>query len=326
MNYTVLGRTGLRVSSLCLGSAWFGVAPLGADVGGLVSAALDSGINFFDTASSYGNQSRFDRPGAPPAALRESAEELLGRALRGRRDDVVLATKVGERVGPGVNDAGVSRSHVERSLERSLRRLGTSYLDLYYVHHPDPGTGTDDLVETFGRLIDRGLIRHWALSNFTGWRSVDVHLTARSRGCEPPAAQQVYYNLVRRSAEQELLPALNRCGQAVIAYSGLAGGLLGGARSARRPQAGPARTGKPPYSNTQLAVGDRLQELADQAGCRPAGLALGWLLARPGVAATVVGPESARELADLVTAVRQPLSAELLSAVDAVTEPGVNRS
>ena len=326
MNYTVLGRTGLRVSSLCLGSAWFGVAPLAAEVGELVSVALDSGINFFDTASSYGNQPRFDRPGAPSAARRESAEELLGRALHGRRDEVVLATKVGERVGTGVNDAGASRPHVERSLEHSLRRLGTSYLDLYYVHHPDPDTGIEILVETFARLIDRGLIRHWALSNFTGWQSVDVHLTARLLRCEPPAAQQIHYNLVRRSAERELLPALDRCEQAVVAYSGLAGGLLGGAQSARRPRAGPARIGRPSYSAALLDVADRLQELADQAGCRPAELALGWLLARPGVVATVVGPESAEELAGLAAGMQRPVSAELLSAVDALTEPGADRN
>jgi len=321
----VLGRSGLRVSPLCLGSAWFGVAPLAADVDELVSAALDGGINFFDTASSYGNQARFDRTGAPPAAQRESAEELLGRALRGRRDDIVLASKVGERVDPDVDDAGVSRAQVERSLERSLRRLGTSHLDLYYVHHPDPRTRIDDMVETFDRLIDRGLIRHWALSNFTGRESVDAHLTAGRRGGRPPVAQQVYYNLVRRSAERDLLPALDRCGQPVIAYSGLAGGLLGGAQRARRPLAGPARVGRPSYSAALLDVADRLQGLADRTGCQPAGLALRWLLTRPGVAATVVGPESGRELADLIAAVRQPMPADLLSAVDALTSPGADQ-
>jgi aryl-alcohol dehydrogenase-like predicted oxidoreductase len=203
VDYTVLGRTGLRVSALCLGSAW--------------PVSLPSG----QTRASWSG--RRSTPGSI---------SLTPRARTAARP------------------ASTGAAH---------RRLETSYLDLYYAYHPDPATGTDDLVETFDRLIDRGLIRHWALSNFAAWQSVDVYLTARPRGCVPPAAQQVYYNLARRSAERELLPAL------------------------------------------------------------------GWLLSRPGVAATVVGPESVQELATLAAGLSRPLPAELVSAVDALTEPGADQ-
>ncbi|MCW2495311.1 aldo/keto reductase [Jatrophihabitans sp.] len=321
MRYTVLGRTGLRVSSLCLGTAWFGVAPPAADVGALVGRALDAGVNFFDTASTYGNQSRFDRPGQAASDARESAEELLGRALRGHRDEVVLATKVGERSGPGHNDVGVSREHVERMVERSLRRLATDRVDILYVHHPDPGTGMAELATTFDRLIGRGLIRHWGLSNFTAEQTMELHETARRHSLEPPVVQQLQYNLARRSAERDLLPTVARYESAAIAYAGLAGGLLGGSAAARRRFSGAARIGRAAHSPAQLAVADGLQRLADAKGEQPGRLALGWLLSRPGVVATVVGPESAEEFSGLVRDLDDSLPRELLTEIDALTQP-----
>ena len=140
MQYSVLGSTGVKVSRICLGTATFGVAPTAQDADRVVGAALDLGINFVDTADVYGNMPVFDRPGAPAAADREPAEQILGRALRGRRDEMVIATKSNGIVGHDVNDRGLSRRHIIRQVETSLRRLETDYIDLYYAHDPDPDT------------------------------------------------------------------------------------------------------------------------------------------------------------------------------------------
>src|SRR4051812_43144704 len=145
MQYRLLGSSGVRVSALCLGTAAFGVAPLEEEVQTLIHRAVDFGINFFDTANSYGNQARFDRPGAPYYSQRRSAEELLGRALRGLRHDVIIGTKVQERVAGGVNGGGstgggLTRRHIMQQVEESLRRLQTDYIDVYHAHHPDSTT------------------------------------------------------------------------------------------------------------------------------------------------------------------------------------------
>ncbi|MDT5081480.1 MAG: 1-deoxyxylulose-5-phosphate synthase, partial [Mycobacterium sp.] len=170
MKYKYLGNTGMRVSALCLGTGPFGVAPLAEDATPLVHRALDLGINFVDTANSYGNFARIDRPGAPPADARDSAEVIVGRALKGRRDDVVLASKVREVVGTGVLDVGLSRRHIMQQVERSLRALQTDYLDIYHMHGPDPRTPIDETLRAMDDLVRQGKIRYIGLSNFSAWR------------------------------------------------------------------------------------------------------------------------------------------------------------
>ena len=172
MEYSLLGPTGVKVSKICLGTATFGVAPDAQEAGRVVHAALDLGINFFDTANVYGATPTFDRPGAPPAIEREPAEQLLGRALVGRRDDVVIATKSGERrFDPA---AGLSRRYIIHQVEHSLRRLGTDYIDVYYAHFPDPDTPLeqtlmvyDDLVRQ-GKLALRGPVQPPGLAGHSG--------------------------------------------------------------------------------------------------------------------------------------------------------------
>ncbi len=142
MKYCPLGRTGVQVSAIALGTATLGVAPLATEADRLIGRALDLGVNVIDTANTYGNQARFDRPGAPPAAQRKSAEELVGKAIKGKRASVVLTSKVMERVGDDVNQRGLSRRHIMEQVELSQRRLGTDHLDVYYAHHPDRATGS----------------------------------------------------------------------------------------------------------------------------------------------------------------------------------------
>lgn len=207
MQYQLLGQTGVRVSRLALGTALFGVAPLEADAAGLVRRALDLGVNFFETANSYGNQARFDRPGRPPAEQRRSAEEILGQALAGRRHEVVLATKVMERVGPGVNDGGLSRRHIVQQAEESLRRLRTDYIDLYYAHHPDPATPLEQTLRAFDDLVRQGKVRYAGLSTFPAWQMTEALWTSDRLGLNAPVCNQASYSLATRSAERELVPA-----------------------------------------------------------------------------------------------------------------------
>ena len=207
MQYSILGSTGISVSRIALGTATFGVAPTAEHTDRLVGEALDLGINFVDTADVYGNMPVFDRPGAPAAADREPAEQLIGRALRGRRDEVVIATKSNGIVGHGVNDRGLSRRHIIRQVETSLRRLETDYIDLYYAHDPDPHTPLEQTLAAYDDLIRQGKIRYVGLSNHPAWQVTRALWIADDRRLNAPVAVQVKYNLIDRAAERELAPA-----------------------------------------------------------------------------------------------------------------------
>src|SRR3954462_569816 len=211
MKYSVLGPTGVRVSTVCVGTATFGVAPSSQDADGVVGAALDLGINFFDTANVYGATPTFDRPGAPPATEREPAEQILGRSLTGRRDQVVIATKSGERrFDPA---AGLSRRYVVQQVEQSLRRLGTDYIDLYYAHFPDPDTPLEQTLSVYDDLVRQGKLRYVALSNYPAWQVTQaLWIPDDRRSAAAPVCVQVKYNLIDRAAEVELAPACVRFG------------------------------------------------------------------------------------------------------------------
>ena len=263
MKYSVLGPTGVRVSRICVGTATFGVAPSSQDADGVVGAALDLGINFFDTADVYGSTSTFDRPGAPPASERESAEEILGRALAGRRDEVVLATKSGERrFDP---DAGLSRRYIIQQVEQSLRRLRTDRIDLYYAHFPDPNTPLEQTLAVYDDLIRQGKLRYVALSNHPAWQVTEALWIADDRRLvSAPVAAQVMYSLLDRSAEKELAAACVRFGLSIIPYAPLHGGLLADLSVLDRPIAGGKRYGGPGY----LGVRDRGRPQARPPGPR----------------------------------------------------------
>jgi 1-deoxyxylulose-5-phosphate synthase len=226
------------------GTATFGVAPDAQEAERVVGAALDAGINFFDTANVYGASPTFDRPGVPPAAEREPAEQILGRALAGRRDDVVLATKSGERrFDPA---AGLSRRYVIQQVEHSLRRLGTDYIDLYYAHFPDPDTPLEQTLSAYDDLARQGKLRYVALSNYPASQVTHALWIADDRRLTAPVCVQVKYNLVDRTAERELAPACVRFGLSIVPFAPLHGGLLVGsqvynkASAATSVSAGPA--------------------------------------------------------------------------------------
>ncbi|WP_284983299.1 aldo/keto reductase [Arthrobacter sp. efr-133-TYG-118] len=318
MKYSVLGPTGVRVSRICVGTATFGVAPSAHEADGVVGAALDLGINFFDTADVYGSTSTFDRPGAPPAAERESAEEILGRSLADRRDEVVLATKSGERRFD--SDAGLSRRYIIQQVEQSLRRLRTDRIDLYYAHFPDPNTPLEQTVAVYDDLIRQGKLRYVALSNHAAWQMTEALWIADDRRLvSAPVAAQVMYSLLDRSVERELSAACVRFGLSIIPYAPLHGGLLADLSVLDRPIAGGKRYGGPGYSESEIAVARQLDQLAREWGLGMQQVSLAWLLSRPAVASVIVGAETADELRANAAAADVELTQEQLDAVSALT-------
>ena len=327
MEYAILGRTGVRVSRLCLGTATFGVAPLAADASALIHRALDLGINFFDTANSYGNQTRFDRPGVPPAPQRRWAEEMLGEALKGRRHEVIIASKVQEQIGDGPNDGGqkgggLSRVHIMRQIDQTLRRLQTDYIDVYYMHHPDPITPIDQTLRAFDDLIHAGKVRYGAFSTFPTWKMIEGLWVADRLGLHAPVCHQVAYNLAWRNApmpiEREVQPACLQYGLSMTVFSLLGGGLLTGIDTLSRSHTGAQRWGGRGFTPEQIQAGEDLDALAKRWGQSPAQLALAWLIARPAVAAAIIGPETIGELEASVPAADLKLTPEQMAEVDAI--------
>lgn len=319
MRYSILGRTGVQVSRICLGTATFGVAPNPEEADRIVGAALDLGINFVDTADTYGNSPVFDRPGAPAAADREPAEQILGRALRGRRDDVVLATKSHGHVGPGINDRGLSRRHIIRQVETSLRRLGTDYIDLYYAHNPDPDTPLEQTLSVYDDLIRDGKIRYIGLSNHPAWQVTHALWIADDRRQHAPVAAQVKYNLIDRSAERELAPACEQFGLSIVPYAPLHGGLLADLRVLERDVAGDQRFAGPGFPAQEIAIAREVDRLSREWGLELYQTSLAWLLSRPGVASAIVGAETTGELRINASAADIDLDADQLGALTALT-------
>jgi aryl-alcohol dehydrogenase-like predicted oxidoreductase len=326
LKYKLLGNTGMRVSTICLGTGPFGVAPLEHDAIRLVHHALDVGVNFIDTANSYGNFTRLDRAGAPAASERSSAEEIVGKALKGRRDEVVVATKVREVVGTGVLDVGLSRRHVMQQVERSLRAMQTDYIDVYHLHGPDKDTPIEQTLKTMDDLVRQGKVRYFGLSNFSAWRMTNAIGTARLLNTELPVVHQIGYNLVQRSAEQDIIPACEHFGLSVSTYGSLNGGLLAGTSVLERAIVGLQRfredKSQPvPFAETELEAAKHLEQLAAKWGHDPAHLALAWLMSRKMHASAIIGPETIAELDASVPATDLELDAEQLAELDALLPP-----
>ncbi|MEW1723716.1 aldo/keto reductase [Streptomyces sp. NPDC093109] len=318
MKYTQLGRTGLKVSRLVLGTMNFGPLTTEADSHAIMDAALDAGINFFDTANVYGWGENKGR-----------TEEILGTwfAKGGeRRDKVVLATKVyGNMAGDGdpwPNHDKLSALNIRRAVDASLKRLQTDYIDLYQFHHIDRDTPVEEIWQAIDTLIQQGKILYAGSSNFPGWKIAQTNETARRLGSYGLVSEQCLYNLVERRAEMEVIPAAQEYGLGVIPWSPLGGGLLGGAIRKER-EGGAARTGQgrseSGLANTTVrAQIQSYEDLLDKHGIDPGEAALAWLLTRPGVTGPIVGPRTAEQLESALRAVELELSEEVLSALDEI--------
>lgn len=254
--------TDLEVSVLCLGTMTFGT-PVGEEEGiEIVKRALDLGVNFIDTANMYEGYNRYI--GSPGGV----AEEILGKGLRGRREEAVVATKVGMKIGPGSEDEGLSRAHVLREFDRSLQRLDTDWIDIYYMHKPDPDTALEESIGVFVELIWAGKVRHWGLSNFDAEETGRVLEVCDREGWSRPVVHQPAYSLLKRDIEADLLPLCRREEIGVVPYQVLQGGLLSGKyRMGVDPPEGSRGAEKPewlPMLEDGEVMGE-LQELAAQA-------------------------------------------------------------
>ena len=308
MQYVNLGRTGLKVSRICLGTMTYGTSkwrPWILDEEAsrpFIQRALELGINFFDTADMY--------------SLGVS-EEVVGRALRdfARRDDVVIATKVFYPMSDGLNDRGLSRKHLLSAIDDSLRRLGTEYVDLYQIHRWDPATPIEETLGTLDQMVRSGKVRYIGASSMMAWQFAKALHTSDRLGIERFVSMQNHYNLVYREEEREMLPLCAEEGIAVVPWSPLARGFLAGNR--RTPAEGDtarARTDvfahKLYYAPEDFTVADRVVEVARARGVSPAQVALAWVLQQPAITAPIVGATRMQQLEEAATAVNIMLSDE----------------
>jgi aryl-alcohol dehydrogenase-like predicted oxidoreductase len=306
MEYTHLGRTGLQVSRLCLGTMNFGPQTPAADAHAIMDAAHDAGINFFDTANRYGTQ-----PG--------ETETILGDWFAsggGRRERTVLATKLYGEMDEWPNNAKLSALNIRRALDASLRRLQTDYIDLYQFHHIDRNTPWDEIWQAIEVAIQAGKILYAGSSNFAGWHIADAQAAAARRNLMGLVSEQSLYNLLVREIELEVAPAAEHYGLGIIPWSPLQGGLLGGV--IKKTEAGVRRlTGRAAASlDAHRDAIEGYEKLAAEIDTEPATLGLGWLLTRPAVTAPIIGPRTREQLDGALPAVDLDLGEEQLQRLD----------
>jgi aryl-alcohol dehydrogenase-like predicted oxidoreductase len=324
MELRTLGRTGVRVSVQCLGTMMLG--PWGNkdedECVRIIHAALDAGINFVDTADVYAEG---------------RSEEIVGRALRGRRDGVVLATKVHGPMGPGPNDKGNSRLWIMRAVEDSLRRLETDHIDLYQMHRPDPSIPIEETLGALTDLVRQGKVRYVGSSTFPGWMIEQAEWTAERRMLERFACEQAPYSIFVREVERDVFPVTRALGMGVIVWSPLAGGWLAGRY--RRGEDAPkesravtyAERGSPiaarydasrPANQRKLDLVDELRTVAEKAGISLTHMSLAFTLAHPAVTSTIIGPRTMDHLTDVLAGADVRLDGSALDAIDEIVPPG----
>jgi aryl-alcohol dehydrogenase-like predicted oxidoreductase len=287
MRYRQLGQSGLRVSVVGLGCNNFG-GRIDLDASRpVIDAAIDAGINLFDTADTYGNKG--------------GSETIIGQILGDRRDQVVLATKWGSDMGTGDTEARGGRRYIRQAVEASLRRLQTDYIDLYQLHRPDPLTPIAETLAALDELVDEGKIRYVGSSNFTGWQVADADWTARELGTERFIAAQNHYSLLERDAEKELIGACERFGVGLLPFFPLANGLLTGKyrRGQDRPQ---GRMAERPIEESTFDQLEALESFAKERGHTLLELAFAGLLAQPSVSSVIAGATKAEQVAGNVSA------------------------
>lgn len=319
MLYARLGNTGLIVSRLSFGSMTFtdgdtslaGLAKVGAGAAdALVGRALEAGVTLFDTANNYSGG---------------EAERLLGRALRGRRDEVVIASKVGFRTGPGLTQSGLSRGNVLRSVEDTLRRLDTDHLDVYIAHREDPWTPLEETLAVLDELVRSGKVRYLGFSNWSAWKVAAAVEHQRANGLAPFTHGQMYYSLLGRDIERDVIPMMARYGLGLTVWSPLAFGFLSG-KYTRASLSDPdnrysAMDMLPFDKDAGFALVERMRAIGDERGASVAQVAVAWLLSRPAVTSVTLGASRPEQLEDTLGAVGLELDADTLAELDAATAP-----
>ncbi len=321
IEHRTLGRTGLKVSPLCLGTMMFGAwgNTDHEDSIRIIHRALDAGLNFIDTADVYS---------------RGESEEILGKALAGgRRDSVVLATKVHGKMGEDPNEYGNTRRWIVKEVENSLRRLGTDWIDLYQIHRPELDTDIDETLGALSDLVRAGKVRYIGSSTFPAHQIVEAQWVAERRGRERFVCEQPPYSLLNRGIEADVLPVCERYGMGAIPWSPLAGGWLSGRYgaggespgSSRRAQMIPQRYDMSiPANQRKLEAAQALGELAEESGMSLIELALAFVINHPAVTAAIIGPRTMEQLESQLPSLERTLGVEVLDRIDEIVPPGVN--
>ncbi len=318
MEYRTLGRTGIQVSTFCLGTMMFGAWGNRdeQECGRMVDTALEAGVNFIDTADQYADG---------------ESEQIVGRALRGRRDDVILATKFFNPMGPDRNRRGSSRRWITRAAEDSLRRLGTDWIDLYQAHRPDPDTDIDETLGALSDLIAQGKVRAIGTSSFPAEQVVEAQWVSQCRRRERFATEQLNYSILVRQAEASVLPAAERYRLGVLAWSPLNGGWLAGRYRRGAEPAADSRASRHPdhidfrdeaIRERKLDLVEQLDLLARQAGIGLIQLALGFVVSHRAVTSAILGPRTHEQLLGQLAAADVTLDDGVLDAIDRLVPPG----
>ena len=312
MQYKQMGRTGLKISAMSIGTMFFGTQVNEEEAIKTLDLAFEKGINMFDTADAY--------------ALGKS-EEIVGKAIKNKRQAVVLATKIGHRGGRGPNDSGLSREHIIQGVEASLKRLGTDYIDVYYAHTPDYATPIEETLRAFDQLVQQGKVRYVACSNIRAWQLTKSLWVSDKNNLARYDCIQSVYNLLTRDIEYELLPCCAAEGVGVTVFNPLAAGFLTGKYDPNQPppadnRFGRERTGKREqelyWSPANFQAVAKLKKVAEDRGRSLVQFALAWIINNPVVSSAVVGASSAKQLEDNVKAVDIKLSDEEKKACDEV--------
>jgi aryl-alcohol dehydrogenase-like predicted oxidoreductase len=319
MKYRSIGRTGIQVTPYCLGAMMFGAwgNPDHDDSIRIINAALDAGINFIDTADAYSGG---------------ESEEIVGKALQGKRDSVVLATKFYMPMGQDPNMAGGSRRWIIQEVENSLRRLQTDYIDLYQIHRPIPGTDIDETLGALSDLIHQGKVRIVGSSTFPAEEIVEAQWTAERRHRERFTCEQPPYSLFARGIETAVLPTCEKYGMGVIAWSPLAGGWLTGKYRKGDPQPTGGRAARIPArfdfslpeNQQKLELVDQLEKIAADAGVSLTHLSMAFVVGHPAVTSAIIGPRTMEQMTDILAGASVELSDDVLDALDEVIPPGTN--
>jgi aryl-alcohol dehydrogenase-like predicted oxidoreductase len=314
MQYRALGKTGIKVSPYCLGAMMFGT--LGNadhdDSIRIIHRALDAGINLIDTADAYS---------------RGESEKIVGKALKGRRDDIVLATKAHLPMGDDPNQRGNSRRWLTRELEASLRRLQTDHVDLYQIHRPSPDIDIEETLSALTDLMRAGKVRAIGSSTFPASEIVEAQWVSERRGLARFRTEQPPYSILNRGIEREVLPVCERYGMGVMVWSPLAmGQLTGRYRKGRQPPGGVRTQYFPEQMSDErrLDAVERLIPVADEAGLPLTHVAMAFVMAHPGVTSAIIGPRTMQHLDDLLAGVDVVLSDEILDRIDKIVPPGVD--
>jgi aryl-alcohol dehydrogenase-like predicted oxidoreductase len=316
MEFRTLGRSGLKVSRACLGAMNFGTsnqAPCNeAEAGRIIDAFLGAGANFIDTANIY---------------TAGQSEEIVGRAVKGRREKAVIATKGRGPIGAGQNDMGLSRLYLTRALDESLKRLGVDYVDLYQVHFPDADTPIEETMDALAGFVRAGKARYIGCSNFTGSQIVEAQWAASRLNGVPFISLQPRYSLISRDIETDILPASGRQGLGTLVYSPLGGGILTGKYNPDEAPAADTRFGRNPnwtwgaVSERNFTIAEAVREVAAELGVTSTAVALAWVLARNNITCAIIGPRTKDQLEQNLAAFDLTLPPEAIKRLSEVSKP-----